>query len=112
MLSSGDLGLIKNEWLRSAFANLSDSRDFIMEVNQSNHSAYKNNMELFEKHIRYHILNKDTDSTTVEVIYDFDAMVNDKLFINQISNQAYTWWDILRLYKRYQREVNIVRDSV
>ena len=112
MLSSGDLGLIKNERLRTAFSNLSDSRDFIMEVNQSNHSAYKNNMELIEKHVRYHILNIDTDSTIIKVTYDFDAMVNDDLLINQISNQVYTWWDILRMYKRYQGQVNNVRDSI
>ncbi len=112
MLSSGDLGLIKNEWLRTAFANLSDSRDFIMEVNQTNHSAYKNNLEMIEKHVRYHLKNDDTDSTKVQVSYDFEAMSNDNLFINQISNHTYTWFDMLRLYKRYQREVNIVKDSI
>ena len=112
MLSSGDLGLIENEWLRTAFSDLSDNREFIMEVNQSNHSAYKNNMELIEKHIRYHIQNKDTDSTKLKVTYNFDAMVNDDIFINQISNQVYTWFDILGMYKRYQLEVNSVKDSV
>ncbi|MCK0179157.1 DUF6090 family protein [Flavobacteriaceae bacterium S0862] len=112
MLSSGDLGLIKNEWMRNAFADLSDEREFIIEVNKSNHNAYKNNMELIEKHVRYHVLNIDTDSTKIDVVYDFDAMANDKLFINQVSNQAYTWYDILRLYKRYERDVNIIKDSV
>ena len=112
MLSSGDLGLIKNVWLRTAFSNLSDERDFLMEVNQSNHSAYKNNMEVIEKHIRYHIQNRDTDSTEIKVTYDFEAMVKDDLFVNQISNQAYTWWDMLRMYKRYQGQVNGVKDSI
>ncbi len=112
MLSSGDLGLIKNDWLRTAFSNLSDSRDFITEVNQSNHSAYKNNMQLIEKHVRYHVQNIDTDSTKIKVTYDFDAMANDDLLVNQISNQVYTWWDILRMYKRYQKDVNIVKDSI
>jgi hypothetical protein len=112
MLSSGDLGLIKNEWLRTAFANLSDYREFIIKVNQSNHDAYKNNLELFQKHVRYHIQYRDTDSTTVEAKYDFDSMSNDNLFINSISNQVYTWWDVLRMYKFYQSEVNTVRDSV
>ena len=112
MLSSGDLGLIKNEWLRTAFSDLSDSRDFIMEVNQSNHRAYKNNMDLIEKYVRYHIQNRDTDSEKIEVSYDFDAMANDDIFINQVSNQAYTWWDILRLYKRYNGRVNRIKDSI
>ncbi len=112
MLSSGDLGLIKNEWLRTSFSNLSDSRDFIIEVNQSNHNAYRNNMQLIEKHVRYHVQNIDTDSTKIKVAYDFDAMTNDDLLVNQISNQVYTWWDILRMYKRYQKEVNIVKDSI
>jgi len=112
MLSAGDLGLIKNKWLRTEFANMSDYRDFIIEVNQSNHDGYKNNMELIRKHIRYNIQNQDTDSSRVKVNYDFDAMANDELFINQISNQVFTWHDILRIYKSYERRVNNVKDSI
>lgn len=112
MLSSGDLGLIKNKWLRTAFADLSDGRDFIIEVNQGNHNAYKNNMELIQKHVRYHIANVDTDSTKVNVTYDFDAMTNDTFFINQISNQVYTWYDMFRMYKSYHSQVNTLKDSV
>ena len=112
MLSSGDLGLIKNKWLRTEFANMSDYRDFIIEVNQSNHDGYKNNMELIRKYIRYNIQNQDTDSSRVKVNYDFDAMANDELFINQISNQVFTWHDILRIYKSYERRVNNVKDSI
>ena len=112
MLSSGDLSLIKNEWLRNEFANLSEERDFIMEVNQINHAAYKTNMEIMQKHIQYRIQNTDTDSTKVKVKYDFDAMVKDNLFINQISNQAYTWYDILRMYKSHQIKVNVLKDSI
>ena len=112
MLSSGDLGLLKNEWLRTAFADLSEARDFLMEVNQSNHNAYKNNKELIEKHVRYHIRNFDTDSTKFDVTYDFDAMTNDDLFINQISNDVYIWYDIFRMYKRYERRVQRVQDSI
>lgn len=112
MLSTGDLGLIKNESLRTAFANLSVARAFIMEVNQSNHDAYINNMELIEKYIRYHVQKGSADSTTVNVTYDFDSMANDELFINRISNQMYTWRNILHMYKFYQREVKTVRDSV
>ena len=112
MLSAGDLGLIKNKWLRTEFANISDYRDFIIEVNQSNHDGYKNNMELIRKYIRYNIQNQDTDSSRVKVNYDFDAMANDELFINQISNQVYTWHDILRIYEYYERRVNNVKDSI
>jgi len=112
MVSSGDLGLIKNKWLRSAFAEMSDNRDFIMEVNQSNHNGYKNNMQLIQKYVRYNIQNVDTDSSRVKVNYDFDAISNDELFINQISNQVYTWHNILRLYILYEKEVNNVKDSV
>ena len=112
MVSSGDLGLIKNKWLRTAFANISDQRDFIMEVNQSNHNAYKNNMGLIQKYVRYNIQNVDTDSSRVKVNYDFDVISNDDLFINQISNQVFTWHNILRLYKRYEWEVNNVKDSI
>jgi hypothetical protein len=112
MLSSGDLGLIKNEWLRTAFSDLSDVRDFIIEVNRGNHNAYKNNIELIQKYVRYHIENVDTDSTKVKVTYDFVAMANDDLFINQISNQVYTWYDISRMYKMYNSKVNTVKDSI
>jgi hypothetical protein len=112
MISSGDLGLIKNEWLRNAFAELSDNRDFLIELNQSNHNAYKNNSELIEKHVQYNIINLDTDSTKVKAIYDFDAMVNDRSFVNQISNQAYAWYDVNRIYKGYQSRVNTVKDSI
>tara|TARA_R110002072_G_scaffold202443_7_gene360252 strand:- start:3066 stop:3782 length:717 start_codon:yes stop_codon:yes gene_type:complete len=112
MISSGDLGLIKNEWLRNAFAELSDRRDFLIELNQSNHNAYKNNSRLIEKHVLYNILNLDTDSTKVIAKYDFEAMINDRSFVNQISNQAYAWYDVNRIYKGYQRQVNTIKDSI
>ena len=112
MLSSGDLGLIENEWLRTAFSDLSEVRDFIMEVNQSNHNAYKNDMNIFQKYVRYQIKNKDTDSRNIKVKYDFDGMANDDLFINQMSNQAYTWGGVLRMYKGFYKRVNIVKDSI
>ena len=89
MMSSGDVSLIKNKWLRNEFSNLSSMREFIMTVNQTNHNAYKINIDLFQKHVRYHVQNVDTDSTKVTTIYDFDAMANDPLFVNQISNQSY-----------------------
>ncbi len=112
MLSSGDLGLIKNEWLRSAFADLSDDRDFIIEVNQTNHSAYKNNSGFIEKYVRYNILKTDSISKKVSASYDFNAMANDPFFINQISSQVYTWQDMTWMYKDYQRDVNRLKDSI
>ncbi len=112
MISSGDLSLIKNQWLRNAFSNLSTNRKFIMEVNQSNHNAYKINNVLFQKHVRYHIQNVDTDSTKVTTKYDFNAMANDKLFINQISNQSLTWYEILRMYRGYESQVNKIKDTI
>ena len=108
MISSGDLGLIKNEWLRTAFANLSDRRDFIIELNQTNHNAYKNNTEIIEKYVKYNVL----DSTKMKAIYDFKAMANDRSFVNHISNHVYVWHDVVRTYKHYQRGVNIVKDSL
>tara|TARA_R110001632_G_scaffold43376_1_gene109883 strand:+ start:42766 stop:43479 length:714 start_codon:yes stop_codon:yes gene_type:complete len=112
MISSGDVGLIKNEWLRNAFAELSDHRDFLIELNQTNHNAYKNNSQLIEKHVLYNILNLDTDSTKIRAKYDFKAMVSDRPFVNQISNQAYAWYDVSRIYKVYQRQVNTLKDSL
>jgi hypothetical protein len=84
MTSSGDLGLIKNQWLRSSFASIASNREFIMEVNQSNHDAYKINIASFQKYIRYHVQKTDTDSTVTTVDYDFDSMAKDTVFINQI----------------------------
>jgi len=69
-------------------------------------------MQLIQKYVRYNIQNVDTDSSRVKVNYDFDAISNDELFINQISNQVYTWHNILRLYILYEKEVNNVKDSV
>lgn len=112
MLSSGDLGLIKNESLRTAFSKLSDRRDFIITINQSYHNAYMNNMDVMQKYTRYHIQNVDTDSSKVSVSYDFDAMTKDELFINQISNQVNTWYKIFNVYKGYLSSVNQVKDSV
>ncbi|WP_044103819.1 DUF6090 family protein [Neolewinella persica] len=112
MLSSGDLGLIKNESLRTAFSNLSDGRDFIITINQSYLNAYNNNMDVMEKYTRYHIQNVDTDSSKVSVSYDFDAMTKDELFINQISNQVNTWYKIFNVYKVHLSRVNKIKDSV
>jgi hypothetical protein len=112
MMSSGELELIKNQWLRSAFSDLSTTREFIMEVNQSNHNAYKINSSLFEKHVRYHVNNIDTDSTKVAATYDFEAMSNDPLLINKISNQTYTWYEMLRMYRRYKSLLSGVRDTI
>lgn len=112
MISSGDLKLIKKQWLRTAFSNLSEYREFIMEVNQSNHNADKINNDLFKKHVRYHVYNVDTDSTKVTTTYNFNAMAKDTLFINQISNQSYTWYAILRMYKGYENYVNRIKDTI
>ncbi len=112
MSSSGDLGLIKNQWLRSKFSDLASTREFIMEVNQSNHDAYKINAELFHKHIRYRVENVDTDTTTVSTTYDFEAMANDVIFVNQISDQSYNWYEIALMYKGYKSSLITVRDTI
>jgi uncharacterized membrane protein YgaE (UPF0421/DUF939 family) len=112
MMSSGDLNLIKNQWLRNAFSNLSTYRDFVMEVNQSNHNAYKINNDLFQKHVRYHVKNVDTDSTKVTTSYNFNEMANDTLFINQISNQSYNWHEISWMYKEYTSSVEQIKDTI
>lgn len=112
MISSGDLNLIKNKWLRNAFSDLSSYRDFVMEVNQSNHNAYKINSDLFQKYVRYHVENVDTDSKKVTTSYHFDAMAGDSIFINQISNQSYTWYDISRMYKGYATSVEQIGDTI
>jgi hypothetical protein len=112
MTSSGDLGLIKNQWLRSKFSDLAKDRDFIMEVNQSNHDAYKINIDLFQKHIRYRVENIDTDSTTVSATYDFQAMANDATFVNQISSQSVNWYEITRMYKSYKTALSTAKDII
>jgi hypothetical protein len=112
MTSSGDLGLIKNQWLRSEFSNLASTREFIMEVNQSNHDAYKINIDLFQKHIRYRVENIDTDSIAVSAAYDFQAMANDVAFVNQISSQSVNWYDIAGMYKYYKTSLTTVKDTI
>ena len=112
MMSSGDVNLIKSKWLRSEFSNLASIREFIMEVNQSNHNAYKINIDLFQKHVRYHVQNVDTDSTKVTATYNFDAMANDSIFVNLISNQSYTWYEMSGMYKGYQSFVNKIKDTI
>jgi hypothetical protein len=112
MMSAGELELIKNQWLRSAFSDLASTREFIMEVNQSNHNAYKINNNLFQKHVRYRVKNIDTDSAVVSTKYNFDAMANDSIFINQISNQSYNWYEITRMYKGYKLSLNRVKDTI
>jgi hypothetical protein len=112
MTSSGDLGLIKNQWLRSSFASIASTREFIMEVNQSNHDAYKINIGSFQKYIRYHVQKIDTDSTVTTVNYDFDSMAKDTVFINQISGQSYNWYEIASMYDNYKSGLSSVRDTL
>ncbi len=112
MMSSGDINLIKNKWLRNEFSNLSSHREFVMNVNQTNHNAYKFNPDLFQKHVRYHVEHTDTDSTKVATIYYFNAMANDSLFVNLISSQANTWYEMSRMYKAYQSQVKKIHDTI
>ncbi|MFT6729964.1 MAG: hypothetical protein ACJA1H_001279, partial [Glaciecola sp.] len=112
MMSAGELGLINNQQLRSAFANLASTREFIMEVNQSHHNAYKINNDLFQKHVRYQVNETDNDSTVINSIYDFETMAEDRLFINKISDQSYTWFLILNMYQDYKSKLNQVKDTI
>ena len=112
MMSAGELGLINNQQLRSAFSNLASTREFIMEVNQSHHNAYKINNDLFQKHVRYQVKETENGSTVINSIYDFETMAEDRLFINKISDQSYTWFLILKMYKGYESKLNQVKDTI
>jgi hypothetical protein len=112
MISSGDLGLIKSESLRTKLAVLSDFRDFIIEINKVNLSANMTNTELMEKHVRYHFINPDTDSIKVTTEYDFDAMANDNSFVNKISNQALQWYVVFGKYQNYLGLVDTIKESL
>lgn len=112
MSSGGELNLIQNRWIRDAFLNLSEFRDFIMVVNRTYHDSEIMKTEEFQPYVRYTILHASTDSSEVTPSYDFELMAANPSLINKISRQSVGWDGILRMFKRYKAEVTVVRDSI
>lgn len=123
MLYAGELGLIESRWIRETFANLSDNRDFLMEVNQANHNAILQNADMFETYIRYQFEGVETDATLTFPknefdamnsipTYDFRAMSADDVFINKISRQSKSWSEILMMTKSHKSSASQLRDSI
>lgn len=112
MSSGGELNLIQNRWIRDAFSNLSEFRDFIMVVNRTYHDSEIMKTEELQPYVRYTILHAGTDSSEVIPSYDFELMAADPSLINKISRQSVGWDGILRMFKSYKAEVTVVRDSI
>lgn len=112
MLSAGEMALIKNPWIRGAFASLSDNREFIIEVNRANHNVMLENAVTFERYVRYQFNYAGTDSMRSIPIYDFESMQGDDLFINKISRQSKAWWEILSMLKSHNSAVIQLKDSI
>ena len=112
MISSGELNLITSQWIRDAFSKLLDQRDFLLEVNQSNHNLQILKSDEFYKHVRYDIKNGELVSSSITPIYDFDALAADESFINMISRQSLSWKGILWQFKSYNSDVLQIRDSI
>ena len=112
MLSAGELSLIENRWIRDAFAELADDRNFILEVNLSFHNKAIQDADKFEKYVRYDIQDHGTDSSVVTPTYDFQAMTADPTFCNLISFQARTWNVILGMYGEYYKDLFQLNDSI
>ena len=112
MLSAGEMALIKNPWIRGAFASLSDNREFIIEVNRANHNVMLENAVTFERYVRYQFNYAGTDSMRSIPIYNFESMQGDDLFINKISRQSKAWWEILSMLKSHNSAVIQLKDSI
>ena len=112
MLSAGEMALIKNPWIRGAFASLSDNREFIIEVNRANHNVMLENAVTFERYVRYQFNYAGTDSMRSIPIYNFESMQGDDLFINKISRQSKAWWEIFSMLKSHNSAVIQLKDSI
>lgn len=112
MSSGGELNLIQNRWIRDAFINLSEHRDFILEVNRTYHDSELKKTGEFQKYVRYTILHPGTDSSEVIPSYDFELMAADPSLINKVSRQSVSWNQILGIIKGYKSYGTVVRDSI
>lgn len=112
MMNAGELGLIKNRWIRDEFQGLADYRDFLLFVGRSFDDQALDEFEHFEKYVRYDIIHANTDSSRVETLYDFEAMTQDPLLINVISKQATYWRDAIFQHNRYLNRIKVLQDSV
>ncbi|RIW18272.1 hypothetical protein D0X99_00815 [Algoriphagus lacus] len=112
MSSGGELNLIQSRWIRDAFINLSEYRDFILEVNRTYHDSELMKTGEFQKYVRYTILHPGTDSSKVTPSYDFELMAADPSLINKVSRQSVSWNEILGMFKGYKFDVSRIRDSI
>jgi hypothetical protein len=112
MMSGDELNLIQNRWIRDAFSNLSEYRDFILEVHRSHHDSEIMKTGEFQQYVRYTILQSGTDSSEVIPSYDFESMAADPLLINKVSRQSVGRNGILMMFKGYKSDVNEIRDSI
>ncbi len=112
MISGGELNLIQNRWIRDAFSNLSENRDFLLEVNRSYHDSEIMKTGEFQQYVRYTILHPGTDSSEVIPSYDFELMAADPSLINKVSKQAVSWNQILGIFRGYKSAVTEIRDSI
>ncbi|MFY0625548.1 MAG: hypothetical protein JXR07_04600 [Reichenbachiella sp.] len=112
MLSEGELSLIKNQWIREAFADLSNRRDFVLKVNHSFHDKSMDSIDLFKQYVRYNLKYAGTDSSQRSVSYDFEVLSSDKELINLIPRENLTWDAILRMYRGYNSLLIQIQDSI
>lgn len=112
MISGGELNLIPSRWIRTAFSDLVEYREFILEVNRAYHNSEIMKTSELQPYVRYSILNPSTDSSKVIPSYDFESMVGDHELINKISRQSVAWNGILRMFKGYKSYVTVIRDSI
>ena len=112
MMSSGELSLIKNRWIRDTFQELADYRDFLLFVGRSFDDQALDDFEHLEKYVRFDIVQHRTDSSKVIPQYDFQAMSKDPVLINVISKQSIYWHDAIFQHRRYLSLVKVLEDSV
>jgi uncharacterized protein DUF6090 len=105
MLSTGELNLIHNRWIRDELHDLSDRREFIIEVNRSFHKKALDDMAFFRKYVGFDLKFPGTDTSQVIPIYDFNIMSKDTELINIISRQSLSLDDVLKMYKGYLNTV-------
>ena len=112
MMNSGEIQLIKNEWLRNELSNLTSQSEFILEANKHSQEASSNLDDYFEFYVRYYTINNSTDSIKTAIEYDFNKMAKDGTLINKISKQIQSRIDMMRFFKNYQRRILRIRDTV
>jgi hypothetical protein len=109
MISAGELDKIYGLELRNLLAELHNFQSFYLEVHTTFHQSLQKNSQFIEEYVEY-ILDADAiDESELKLLYNFDEMAKDDVFLNKLSRISMLWVESLWFQKKYLRDIEKVQ---